>query len=130
MHFNRTLDHGDWQPMMNDLPNSFDANSYNPYDNPEKEKLWRSSKHVGTGIPQPPTQNYQAEIETAIKPAQVINENSESVQDASSIVPAPSSNKISIRLGGDIFQKRNFSSSFKNTDEEVTEPKGKRQKHL
>jgi len=41
--------------MMNDIPNSFDANSFNPYDDEEKEKLWRASKHVGTGVPQPPS---------------------------------------------------------------------------
>lgn len=56
-----------------------------------------------------------------------MNENSESIQDNSSIVPATSSHKISIRLGGDMFTKRNFSSSFKNPDEE-SEPKSKKPK--
>lgn len=51
MHFNRSLDYGDWQPLMNDVPNSFEANTYNPYVDEEMEKVWRSSKHVGTGIP-------------------------------------------------------------------------------
>ena len=37
MHTNRTLDYGDWQPMMSDVPNSFDNNSFNPYDNAEKD---------------------------------------------------------------------------------------------
>ena len=41
--------------MMNDIPNSFDANSFNPYDDSDKEQLWRASNHVGTGIPQAPT---------------------------------------------------------------------------
>ena len=78
MHFNRTLDYGDWQPMMNDIPNSFDSNSFNPYDDLEKEKLWRASNHIGTGIPQPPSHNNQPEKES-VKTIQVINETSESV---------------------------------------------------
>ena len=65
MHLNRTLDHGDWQPMMNDIPNSFDANSYNPFDEEEKEKRWRASRHVGTGIPQLASHSNQLEAETA-----------------------------------------------------------------
>jgi hypothetical protein len=78
MHYLRTLDHGDWQPMMNDVPNCFDSNSFNPYDSEEKEKMWRASKHIGTGIPLPPTQNYQVEAEP-VKQLPVINENSESI---------------------------------------------------
>ena len=49
MHFNRTLDHGEWQPMTSDAPNSFENNSFNPFY--DKDELFRTSKHIGTGVP-------------------------------------------------------------------------------
>ncbi len=52
MHQNRSLDYGDWQPLMSEPINSFVNNTYIPFENSENLEKWKESKHVGTGIPE------------------------------------------------------------------------------